>query len=273
MKTKNLMFVVIAGAMTFMVTSCQKEEQFESVHQISNHAINVDWKKEMNDYVLTVQSNPGIKSNSSVTTQGIKLNWGLMAADFTTGIEWGILGFEYTGNPQIALGTALAGSILGSLAHGRIAPTNLDHPFSQNPKTIYGEMHNNVCLDFVNVDEYYINDTTLSDAGIQYVKKQVSEQLGIQFEEMSEFSDCNQWSLQCRNDFREENYSRSIKDEDTKFFVDKFLSNINPDFDHDEFLEYVKNFEKIIINSDLPEFKKDLFLSHLSIASHSSYLW
>jgi len=273
MKKSMLMLVSTAIALTLTITSCEKEEVGGKISSTAINYSDDNWKKEINSYVLAVQSNPSTKPSNLNSTQGIKLDWGRMAADFTTGIEWGFMGLELTGCPHVALGTALAGSLLGSLAYGRVVPTNTEHPYSDNPKTLYGKMHNYVCLEVVPNDEYYINDTTMSDSFIEYVEFRVYQNLGVTIDIDDKFGDYNQWALQCRNDFRDGQYSRSISDEDAKFFVDKFLGGINPDFNHEEFLDYVKEFESIIQGSDLPEFKKDLFLSHLSIASHSAYIW
>lgn len=259
MKNTFTMSILIAGAIIMTATSCLKEENIKPINTNT-----VNWKSNVSEHVN------GFVNSTNSNAQANKKNWAkILGADCTGCAMGGILG-ACTGSAAGALIGGLGGAAIASYVSWlRVGqpPFNPspDSVITNNPFDYIGRKHNLICLEGANNPVYTLDSNNLIDSNFENVLNKHLNDIGTN--SYLTFNDYNKISASIQNN------NASISDKDLEFIFNEFMRGMNYCEDKQSILNYIYEFENMVIELPIEDQTKNIMLMTLSVASHSTNLW
>lgn len=256
----KIMVVVTMFTMVAVISSCEKEfeNEIESKRVAVQDATSVAFK-EKKCCQCSCGPNP----------------WATLGADFLGSMAGGEIGIA--GGPWGIFAGSIIGGVAGSVSIWRVmnpSVNTLPGTYGHNPFNYIGESHNLLCQNIISdPDIYFTEEGSLTTEYQNYVVEHC----------INLYPDCDE------NYLRSIDYNSIIKkinifyfsggelslisDPDLSNFAQNFIQDLGNCKNEYEAKNLIENSENSIINSSLPESKKQIILTALAVASHSNQLW
>lgn len=260
---KIMTTILVAVTMFTMIgtlTSCEKEMD-----------------NEIKSKVVAVQdaTNVGFKEKKCCQCSCGPNPWATLGADFLGAMAGGEIGVA--GGPWGIFAGSVIGGVAGSVSIWRVMNPQVNTEpgiYGHNPFNYLGESHNLLCQSIISdTGVYFDEEGNLTN---EYQNLIVEHCINL-------YPECDE------NYLRSIDYNSIVKkidlfyfsggeltlisDPDLSSFAQNFIYDLGRCQNENEARDLIQNRENSIINSSLPESKKQIILISLAVASHSNQLW